>query len=101
MTVVAQYFANIAAMQNMGVLWQIWLYEIYWGISLICQNTTTGYMEHGLKDIAFYVKKHITTRAVCYSFPVVRDKPLGAPAFVRLVYCHISEDSQSNILFHA
>ena len=36
-------------------------------------------MEHGLKDIAFYVQKHITPRAVCYDFPLVSYKPLGSP----------------------
>ena len=37
------------------------------------------YMEHGLKDIAFYVQKPIAHRTVCYNFPLVRDKLLGAP----------------------
>ena len=43
-------------------------------------------MEHGLKGIAFYVQKHIAPHVVYYNFPVVRDKLLGAPASVRLVY---------------
>ena len=34
-----------------------------------------GYMEHGLKDIAFYVQKHMAHRTVCYNFPLVRDNP--------------------------
>ena len=37
------------------------------------------YMEHGLKDIASYGQKHITTWAVCYNFPLISDKPLGRP----------------------
>ena len=45
-----------------------------------------GYMEHGFKDIAYYVHKRIVPLAVCYNSPLVRDKPPGAPAFVRLVY---------------
>ena len=45
-----------------------------------------GYMDHGLKDIAFYVQKHTAPRAVCYNYPLVRDKPLGTPAYVRVVY---------------
>ena len=53
---------------------------------LICQNTTMRVYEHGLKNIAFYVQKHIVHQAVCYNFPLVRDKPPGAPAFVRFVY---------------
>ena len=34
-------------------------------------------MDHGLNDIGFYVQKHIALRAVCYNFPLVREKPLG------------------------
>ena len=46
-----------------------------------------GYMEHGFKDIAHYVYKRIyVPLAVCYNFPLIRDKPLGASAFMRLVY---------------
>ena len=65
---------------------QIWLYEIY-GTLLICQNTKLqrGYMEHELKDVAFYIQKHIAHRPICYNFLLVRDTPLGAPAFVKLV----------------
>ena len=44
-------------------------------------------MEYGLKDIVFYVQKHIAHRIVCYNFPLVHNKPLGAPVFVKLVYC--------------
>ena len=55
----------------------------YWYVKI----PQCGYVEHGLKDIAFYVQKHITHRTVYFNFPLVRDKPLGAPAFVRLVYC--------------
>ena len=43
-------------------------------------------MEHGLKDIAFYVKKHATTCTVVISSLLVRDKPLGSPASVKRVY---------------
>ena len=35
-----QYFTNIAAIQNVVVLQQIWLYEIIGGMLLMCQNTT-------------------------------------------------------------
>ena len=38
--VVEQYFTNIAAMQNVGLLQQIWLYQIIWGMLLKCKNTT-------------------------------------------------------------
>ena len=43
-------------------------------------------MEHGLKHRTFYVQKYIAPLEMCYNPPVVRDKPLGAPAFVRPVY---------------
>ena len=52
-----------------------------------------GYTEHGLKDIAH--------RAVCYNFPLVRDKPLGAPAFVILVYLTTTDDQDMEELLHA
>ena len=38
--VVQQYFTNIVAIQNVGVLQQIWHYEIIGCILLMCQNTT-------------------------------------------------------------
>ena len=43
-------------------------------------------MEHGLKDIAFYVQKHITPWTVVISSLLVREKALGAPASVKRVY---------------
>ena len=44
------------------------------------------YMEHGLEYITFYVPKNIVPRTICSYPPLVRDKPLGATEFVRLVY---------------
>ena len=32
-------------------------------------------MEHGLKDISFYVQIRLMTRAVCHNFLLVHDKP--------------------------
>ena len=43
-------------------------------------------MEHGLKHITFYVQKHIAALGRCYNPELVRDKPLGVPASVKLVY---------------
>ena len=43
-------------------------------------------MEHGLKDHAFYVQKHVAHRIACYNFPLVHGKSLEAPAFVKLIY---------------
>ena len=37
-------------------------------------------MEHGLVCILFYVQKHMASLEVCCGLPLVRDKPLGAPA---------------------
>ena len=44
------------------------------------------YMEHGLEYITFYVKKYMASLQVCCGLPLVRDKQLGAPAFVKLGY---------------
>ena len=43
-------------------------------------------MEHGLKDIAFYVQKHITPCTVVITSLLVHEKPVGAPAYVKRVY---------------
>ena len=51
-------------------------------------------MEHGLNYITLYVQKHIASLAMCYNPSLVRDKPLGAPIFVKLVY---SEGEEGNI----
>ena len=50
---VERYFTNIAAIQNVGVLQQIWLREIIGGMLLMCQNTTMG---DGLILITFMPK---------------------------------------------
>ena len=42
-------------------------------------------MGHGLKLISFYVQKHIAALAMCDKPELVRDKPLGAPASVKLL----------------
>ena len=44
-------------------------------------------MEHGLKDIAFYVKKHIPYTVVITSL-LVRGKRPEAPVYVKRVYFH-------------
>ena len=53
-------------------------------------------MEHGLKDIAFYVKKHITPSTVVINSLLVRDKPLGAPASVKRVFEGIRQYDSSD-----
>ena len=48
----------------------------------------TGESRHpyGLALIMFYVQKHMTPLGVCSGLPLIRDKPPGAPAFVRLTF---------------
>ena len=44
-------------------------------------------MEHGIKGRQCYAQKHIAPRTICYTFPLVRCKPLGVGAhLVKLVY---------------
>ena len=43
-------------------------------------------MGHGLKLIMFYVQKHIAALGMCHNPALVRDKPLGVPTSVKLVY---------------
>ena len=69
----------------MEILLQNWLYEIYGDIYWYVKITRRGYMEHGLKKYFVLCSKHIAHLTVCYNFPLVRDKPLGAPAFVKLL----------------
>ena len=54
----------------------------YWCVKI----PQCGYMGHGLKLISFYVQKHIAALAMCHNPPLVRDKPLGVPTSVKLVY---------------
>ena len=60
------------------------------------------YMEYELKYIAFYVQKHIAPLAMCYNPRLVHDKPLGAPAFAKLIFVtyrlciiYVREDNDS------
>ena len=60
-------------------------------------------MEHGLKYITFYVQKHIAPLAVCYNLPLVCDKPLEVPAFVKLVYIGyrgINSNNMIRLVYH-
>ena len=82
-----------------GVITDVTLRNIlgvyYWCVKI----PQCRYMEHGLKYITFYVKKHITHLAMCYNPPLVRDKPLGAYAFVKLVYWLIIGSVSCLLLF--
>ena len=54
----------------------------YWRV----KTPQCGHLEHWLKYITSYVRKHIASLAMCYNPPLVRDTVLGAPEFVELVY---------------
>ena len=56
--VVKQYFANIAAMQNVAVLQQIWLYEIIGGMLLMCQNATMRVYGAWIKTYVLFSKTY-------------------------------------------
>ena len=54
------------------------------GISLECQNTTVRVNGAWLKDIAFYVQKHIyNTLHSCHNFPAGSRQAARAPASVK------------------
>ena len=44
-------------------------------------------MDHGLKHISFYVQQRVVAMGMCYNPVLIRDKPLGARASVKRVYC--------------
>ena len=74
------------------------------GVSYWCVKISQyGYMGHGLKLITFYVQKLIAALAMCHNLLLVRDKPLGAPASVKLVYWTLGNtfnwNSNENITF--
>ena len=43
-------------------------------------------MDHGLKDISFYVQKRVIAMGMCYNPALVRDKLQGSPASAKQVY---------------
>ena len=69
----------------------------YWYVEML----RCGYVEHGLEYFSFYVQKHLAHLAdrSVLDPPLVRDGPLGAPAFLKLVYCTIidSDDGHSPV----
>ena len=68
----------------MGVLQQIWLYEIIGGMLLMCLNTTMRVYGAWIKT--YYVLSK--TYTMCHNQALVRDKPLGAPVSVRMIYLY-------------
>ena len=63
----------------------------------ICENTT---IEHGLKDIAFYIQKYITPCTVVITSLLVCNKPLGAPASVKRVNFQLGSIALAGGKFH-
>ena len=53
-------------------------------MSDVTKHPVRVYGASRLKHVTFYV--HIASLAMCYSPPLVRDKLLGASAFVKLYY---------------
>ena len=51
----------------------------------MCQNTLVRVYRAWI-NITFYVQKQTASMAMCYDLPLVQDKPLGAPAFVKLFF---------------
>ena len=51
----------------------------YWYV----KKPQCGYMEHGLKDIKCHVQKHIAPQSICYNLKLIRNRPLGAPAYCK------------------
>ena len=57
--VVWQYLTNIAAVQNVAVLKQIWLFEIIGSLLLMCRNTTMRVYGSWIKYILRFMFKNI------------------------------------------
>ena len=68
------YNNKFDSMKSLGVC--------YWCVKI----PHRGYMEHVFKHITFYDHKHIAALAMCHNPGLVRDKPLGVPTSVKLVY---------------
>ena len=96
--VVKQYFTNIAVVQNMAVLKQIWLLEIIRGILLMCQNTTMRVYGAWNKRYCVLCSKTYNTLHIIISL-LVRDKPLEARTSVKRVYSHYQGKTASR-MFH-
>ena len=52
----------------------------------MCQNTTIRVYGAWIKIYYVLCSKHMPALAMCYNPPLVRDKPPGAPAFVKIIY---------------
>ena len=87
LTIVEQRFTNIAAVQNMGVLQQIWINKIYGGILLICQNTTMWIYGAWIKRYcALCSTTYSTSSSIVVTSCWFSSSRLRVPAYMRLVY---------------
>ena len=85
-TIVEENFTNIVAIyKTWGIITNLTMKSmgIYY---LYVKHHNAGIWSMDKKHIVFFVQKHIAHRTVCYNFPLVHDKPLGAPTFVKLIY---------------
>ena len=97
--VIQQYFTNIAAIKNVGVLQQIRLYKIIWSMLVTCENTTMWVYGAWIKTYyALYPKTY--NLEMCHNQPLIHDKLLGVPASVKLVYSQSSSWMTQTCLFH-
>ena len=71
------------------------LWVCFWYLQIL----RCGHMQHGLKYIAFYVKKHDTVDGVFWS-RLVRDKTLEAPAFDSHIIAENTHWLESFIMYH-
>ena len=86
LSVVWQYFTNIAAIQSgryYNKFDSMKSLGVYYGYVKMAH---CGCVEHGLEYITFYVQKHIAHLVACSGPQLVCDRPLGAPTFVKVAY---------------
>ena len=69
------YYNKFVPSKSLGVC--------YWCVKI----PQYGYLDHGLKHISFYVQKRVGAMGMCYNPALVGDKPLGALASLKRVYC--------------
>ena len=89
------YFTNIAVVQNVAVSKQIWVFEVVVGMLLVYQNTTMRLYGAWIKRYCISCSKNLTPCTFAITSLRVRDKPLGASASVKRVYCN---NSRSDML---
>ena len=66
----------------------------------MCQNVALQVYGAWIKTNYVLCSKHIAPLSMCYKPPLVRDKPLGAPASVKRVYLNmfIQENISKNVV---